>query len=134
MTKTYLDLTERGSSPENTFFALHCNEIELGLIERLLNSASGPGADALKQTFIPYRGWNGATNHYLAIQLKRASEIEKQIDSLQEQLKGVMTIIEAIQKTCPHVHRDGTNALVLKTQDSHHNYYQCELCKHEIEE
>lgn len=135
MNKTYLDLTEKGSTPETTFYALHMNEIELRLIDRLLAGVSAPESGTLKQALkYNHIGIDSPTNIYLKQQIGVVDEIETQIKVLREKQKRAAIIISAIKESCPHVNTDGTSAMLFIRKDSHHNYYKCRLCFKEITE
>ena len=47
-------------------------------------------------------------------------------------IKATNSAIESVRKKCDHKYSNGTDALEYEGHDSHHDYYVCKICGHEI--
>jgi ABC-type transporter Mla MlaB component len=72
----------------------------------------------------------------MSIELRRdtMTALLKEREELHEQLAQVDAVISGLQKICRHKKADGTSALVFKGNDSHRHYYECEICREQIQE
>jgi hypothetical protein len=56
------------------------------------------------------------------------------VEKCKIEISKLDSLIEAVQEYCPHKHEDGTDAMRFRGNDRHKHFYQCEICKFEMEE